>query len=441
MKCMEDLTISGPLEFAGNIEPPGDKSVTHRALVLGFLAGANFRLIKPNPGRDCRRTLAALVAMGLKCQLNEDSWELAPGPGWQAKSYQIYAGNSGTTARLLMGMAAWLNVGCSLAVDGDTSLRARPMQRVATPLAAMGLEARYQAKPGRLPLVIVNAGPRPGSFRLPVASAQIKSALLVAGLAVSGWTSVVEPAVSRDHTERMLEAMGVPVCREQNQVSVSGGGNIQFPACYTVPGDISAGAFWAAGAAIGGSVLLKDIGLNPGRTMFLTLLGEMGAKISYRNLRQQHGEPVGDVAVAAGKLTGVEVEPEQVPACIDELPLLAVVASRARGTTVIRGAEELRYKESDRLAETGRLLNAFGARWQVRGNDLHISGGSKLRPGTFSSSDHRLVMAAAVMATGISGKSVIGGLPWTAVSYPGFPADFAKLAGLAYNPCTGGRQL
>ncbi len=433
---MKRMLIPGPLSFRGEISVVGDKSITHRALILGFLAGNPFCMDNPNPGADCRRTLDALVCMGLEFCSDGTRWHLVPGGQWRRESHSVYAGNSGTTARLLLGLAPWLDAGCSLTIDGDQSLRRRPMARVTDLLAAAGVRVECLDQPGFLPLRAISLGARPAAHRVAVASAQVKSALLLAGLAAKGLTKVSLPGGSRDHTELMLEAMGCKLRCDHDVVMIEGSQRLTMPCCYQVPGDVSAASYWAAGAAVSGNVRIKSVGLNPGRTVFLDILSRMGAGVSTENVRWQHGEKVGDVVVQAHLLRPTEVKAEEVPGCIDELPLVAVVAAHAAGTTVICGAEELRFKETDRLAETLDMLTAFGVGCWAQGGRIGIEGGQPLHPANYVSDDHRMVMAAAVLAAGAPGMSNIGDTLWSDVSYPGFEYHFANLAALDYNRIT-----
>ncbi len=430
---MKTICVQGPLGFNGEVVVAGDKSITHRALILGFLSGNPFCLSSPNGGEDCRRTFDALAAMGMEGCCSGNQWHLVPGSHWRTKNHSVYAGNSGTTARLILGLTPWLAAGCNLTLDGDESLRRRPMDRVAVPLAAAGVHVEYMQTPGCLPLRAVSLGPRAATHQINIASAQVKSALLLAGLAAPGQTSVCLPPGSRDHTERMLKIMGCEVFCGQDRVTIEGEQALNMPSPYQVPGDISAACCWAAGAAVSGKVKIRAVGLNPGRKNFLQILSRMGAEVSLGKVSCLHGEPTGDLIVEEGRLQATRVYAEEVPGCIDELPLVAAVAAHASGTTVIQGAGELRHKESDRLQQTMELLNAFGVAAGIKGETLSIKGGRGLQPGRYISNDHRMVMTAAILAAGAPGRSFIGHGEWTAVSYPGFLEDFANLAALDYN--------
>ncbi|MGH2447049.1 MAG: 3-phosphoshikimate 1-carboxyvinyltransferase, partial [Chloroflexota bacterium] len=318
-------------------------------------------------------------------------------------------------------------------VEGDSTLSTRPMQRVIEPLALMGAE--IESNEGRPPLTISNNGGS-GSrlqgidYALPVASAQVKSAVLLAGLRARGMTRVHEPIATRDHTERMLEAAGLKLERAAGWIGVEGGQSLQ-PFSLDVPGDQSSAAFLFAAVALqGGRITVRRLGVNPTRTGFLRVLEQLGCSVETSNPSVEFGEPVADVTVRGEARESVEVTPEQVPELIDELPLLALVATQAKGRTSIRGAAELRVKETDRIATTARALRALGANVQEAPDGLCIEGGQNLRGNEVSSEgDHRLAMMLAVAGTVAKGETVISGAEAARVSFPGFIDTVTRLGG------------
>ncbi|MTI95015.1 MAG: 3-phosphoshikimate 1-carboxyvinyltransferase [Firmicutes bacterium] len=424
----KEIIVDGPVNICGQPFVPGDKSISHRALIFSFLTGKQSLVSNLNTGRDCLHTLLALHALG-----GNYSWQGAelltssPRTGWQKRKCQIYAGNSGTTARLMMGLGAHFTNG-SLHIIGDKSLSQRPMARVGDYLQTMGMHVNYLNNYGQLPLVIAPGQPQPATHKLTVPSAQVKSAILLAGLAVDGETEIIQKEQTRDHTERLLKLMGADLKTREPSITLQGRRNLNFPAKYTVPGDISAAAFWLACAAAGGQITLTGVGINPTRTGILKLLEAMGATIQYSNARCLHGEPVADLIIGESELRGIDVPPEVIPFCIDELPILAALAACARGRTVVRGARELRFKESDRLAGILTLMKRFGVDCEQVEDGLVIWGGRRFRPANFYSEDHRLLMAAALLASRADGQSRIGPVRWLDVSYPGFGRQLSLLA-------------
>jgi len=304
------------------------------------------------------------------------------------------------------------------------------MERVAKYLRPLGLRIFYLKEQGCLPLRVDNPGlVRGASQEIEIPSAQVKSAVLLAGLAAQGITEITQQPVTRDHTEIMLEAMGADIKRHGHRIQLYGGSSLDFPRRWLIPGDFSGAAWWAALAAVSGQISLKEVGVNRTRTGFADILQAMGAKISISVSSTSNGEPIADLEIAQGELQGVELDPSSIPRCIDELPALAVVATFARGKTVIRGAEELKYKESNRLCQIARMLSAFGAGHELLSDGLVVRGGAKLRPVEFTSSDHRIVMAAMLMAALTPGESRIGDVRWLDTSYPGFIGDFHRATG------------
>ena len=410
--------------FGGRLRVPGDKSVSHRALILGALATGRTVIRGLAPGGDCRSTRACLGALGVRL----DEVQERDGPVWHiagrglgglsAPGAPLDAGNSGTTARFLIGVLAGHRFTATL--TGDASLSRRPMRRVADPLARMG--ARIETTDGHLPATVVGGALRGITFEMPVASAQVKSAVLLAGLHADGVTTVVEPGETRDHTERALALFGAAVAVDGRRVSVSGGGVLRA-AEVTVPGDPSSAAFWAAAAAAvpGAEVIIEGVGLNPTRTAFLGVLARMGARVDVVADRNPASEPVGTVVVRHAGLGPVEIQPWEVPGLIDELPALAAAATHRGGGLSVTGAAELRVKESDRIAALAAGMRALGAEIEEWPDGFRIGGGRPLAGGAADAvGDHRLAMAFAIAALGASGDSRILGSDAVDVSYPGF---------------------
>ena len=411
----------------GEARVPGDKSISHRAIMLGAVAEGTTRVRGFLQGQDALATQAAFESMGVSITtVGEGELSIAGVGlhGLQAPSTVLDLGNSGTAMRLLAGLLAGQEFACEL--DGDASLRKRPMQRVIDPLQAMGarIDSAADARP---PLRISPcAGLQGIHYPLPMASAQVKSCVLLAGLYARGQTSVLEPAPSRDHTERMLRGFGCPLQRDaRGVISLRGGGRLR--ACdIDVPADISSAAFFLVGAAIadGSDLLLTDVGMNPTRLGVINILHAMGADIRVLRTRQSGAEPVADLHVRSAPLQGIEIPRDQVPLAIDEFPVLSVAAACARGRTVVRGARELRVKESDRIAAIAAGLDTLKVTTEVLEDGIVIEG---LGPeGRFdggaidSHRDHRIAMAFAVAALRAGDELIIRDADLVATSFPGF---------------------
>jgi len=397
--------------------------VTHRALILGALAVGRTRVRGIAPGDDCRATADCLAALGIRILRpdvgDEAEVEGAGLGGLHAPRSVLDARNSGTTARLMMGVLA--GHGFSATLTGDDSLRRRPMQRVADPLSRMG--ARIDTTGGCLPATVTGAGLRAITYKMPVPSAQVKSAVLLAGLHADGTTVVAESVPTRDHTERALRAFGADLHTGPAGISVTGGAPLQA-VDVQVPGDPSSAAFWAAAAAglPGSSVVVEGVGLNPTRTGFLRVLERMGAHVQVHEDRMVGSafEPIGTVEVRCGTLGAAEIGPVEVPGVIDELPALAALATHG-GALVVTGARELRLKESDRIAALAAGLRALGADIEEYEDGFRVTGDRPLSGGVADAAgDHRLAMAFAVAALGASGDSIIRGAGAVSISYPGF---------------------
>ncbi|GAB6063376.1 3-phosphoshikimate 1-carboxyvinyltransferase [Deferrisoma palaeochoriense] len=417
---MDRVRVAPPGPFDRELRVPGDKSISHRALLFSALAEGTSRIRGLQAGEDVRSTRRALEALGVAIR-DEGEVVVVEGRGiggLREPEDVVDCGNSGTTMRLLAGILA--GHGFLSVLTGDASLRRRPMARVLDPLREMGALALGRDEDRLAPLVLRGGSLRALTWTLPVASAQVKSAVLLAGLHARGVTWVEEPAPSRDHTERMLDALGAEVLREGSRVGIRGRTPLRS-ADWQIPGDPSSAAFWAAAALLvpGARVRVRGVCLNPTRTGFFRLLQRMGAPVELRETGVAGGEPVGDVVVQHGPLSGVEVGPEEVPAAIDEFPALAVVAARAEGETVVRGAEELRHKESDRIGTLARELRKAGVDVETFPDGFRIRGPAALRPAAFEShGDHRLAMALGVLGLAIPGGAEVDGADAASVSYP-----------------------
>lgn len=414
-------------DIGGTVEVPGDKSIGHRALMVAALASRRSRIHNLPDGGDVRSTERCLTGCGVIVDRSPGTVSVIPPANIHARREPLDAGNSGTTMRLLAGILAGLPGPARLV--GDRSLSRRPMERVAEPLRRMG--ARVDTRGGYPPLHIDGGHLRAIAYRLPLASAQVKSAILLAGLFAEGQTSVTEPEPSRDHTERMLGSLGVDVCRAGNTVSISGG---RRPNAFemTVPGDASSAAFFLCAAALtGGTVTVRCVGLNETRSGLLRVLERMGARVVVTGERVQLDEPVGDVTVSGRVMRPVTVEAGEVPGLIDEIPLVALLATQAPGSSVIRGAAELRVKESDRLRATAEILTAFGATVRELPDGLEIAGGMALAGARITSrGDHRLAMMGAVAGCAARGETVIEEAEASSVSYPGFVDALRTIGGV-----------
>lgn len=418
------------LRLGGTVHVPGDKSISHRALLLSALATGTSRVRGLLPSADVRSTAGALRALGASVPDVDAGGLVVAGVGGALRQagQAIDAGNSGTTARLLAGVLAAQRF--TTAVTGDASLRSRPMGRVARPLRAMGATLAFDGEE-RLP-VRITGGPLVGiTWRPEVASAQVKGAILLAGLCGGVPVEIHEPQPTRDHTERMLRARGIDVRSEPGIVTLIGGGRL-LALDTDVPGDPSSAAFFAALAALAGAGQLELPGVctNPGRIGVFRVLERMGARIGWEDFADASGEPTATLVAAPRELLGTTVEPEEVPGLIDELPVLACVAARARGETRVTGAAELRVKESDRIALVVRNLRAVGAEAEelpdgfvVRGTDRPFAGRVE------TSGDHRIAMAFGVLGAATGGQITVDDPTCVDVSYPSFWSDLSRVAG------------
>ncbi|MDH3559857.1 MAG: 3-phosphoshikimate 1-carboxyvinyltransferase [Gammaproteobacteria bacterium] len=415
----------------GRLRVPGDKSISHRSIMLGSLAEGETRVTGFLEGDDSLATLAAFKAMGVLIEGPVNGRVRIQGVGLhglQPPSQPLDLGNSGTSMRLMAGLLAGQSFNTTL--TGDASLSGRPMKRVVEPLARMGAHIGTTDR-GTAPLVIRGGAQLTGiDYAMPVASAQVKSSVLLAGLYASGRTCVTEPAPTRDHTERMLAGMGYPVQRDGNRVCLEGGHMLRDMA-IDVPADISSAAFFLVGASIapGSDLVLEHVGINPTRTGVIDILIRMGASIGIENRREVGGEPVADLHVRAARLHGIDIPPELVPLAIDEFPALFVAAACAEGRTVLTGAEELRVKESDRIQVMADGLAALGVKAQATPDGMIIEGGAIGAGRVNSHGDHRIAMAFAMAALQAQGPIEISDCANVNTSFPGF-VELAGQAGL-----------
>jgi 3-phosphoshikimate 1-carboxyvinyltransferase len=425
----------------GHIAVPGDKSVSHRAVLIGAICEGETRIAGFGRSADTESTIAAVRALGVTVDEHDVDTITVHGVGLRglrAPDGPIDCGNAGTLVRLLAGILAGQD-GQEFELGGDQSLSARPMDRIASPLTRMG--AGVEATDGRLPLGIQGRPLHPIDYELPVASAQVKSCVLLAGLFADGATTVVEPIPTRDHTERMLELAGARVTRRPTSVTVEQADVLRLPS-VDVPGDISSAAPFLVGAAIvpGSSVTVHGVGLNPRRAGVLDVLERMGARVAIYNRRVIGGEPAGDVEVRASELVGTTIVAEEVPSLIDELPILAVAACHARGETVVRGAGELRAKESDRIEAVVEQLRRIGGHIRATQDGFRIKGvPARLRGGVVDShGDHRLAMLGAIAGVASIEGVELRGAEAAAVSFPGFFEVLEQIArgAVHYPPAT-----
>jgi 3-phosphoshikimate 1-carboxyvinyltransferase len=421
----------------GDVAVPGDKSLTHRALMLAAVARGESRLRGALAGEDCRSTASVLRSVGVEVpEIPADGSEIRIASTgiatWRAPAAPLDCGNSGTTARLMMGFLAGRPF-CST-ITGDESLRGRPMRRITDPLAAMGAHVSERGEPDRLPLELCGGPLRGIRHRSPKGSAQIKSAVLFAGLSGGVPVTVWEPIRSRDHTERMLQSLGVTL-RER---PLDGGWNVELtpsgadlpPLHMDVPGDPSSAAFLVALAALadGGELRVRNVGINPTRTGFFDALRRMGARVAVEGERISGGEPIGDVVVTPARLRGITIGAADVPAMIDEIPVLACIAAFAEGETRITGAEELRAKESDRIRALVQNLRALGVEAEELPDGLVVQGADHpLRGEVRAEHDHRIAMAFGILGA-LPGNEISVDTPDVVdISFPGFWSVLARL--------------
>lgn len=419
---MSTLRVRGGSPLQGSCAVPGDKSISHRALLFGALAEGTTRVRGFLDGGDCRATLAVIEQLGVEVERVSETELVVHGrglDGLQPPAAPLDCVNSGTTMRLLAGILAGQAFPSTLI--GSDQLQRRPMRRITTPLEQMG--AAIDSRDGAAPLELEPRPLRGIQYQLPVASAQVKSCVLLAGLYAQGETEVFEPGPARDHTERMLLAMGAPLSSGMSRISIRRPSKPLRALQVDVPGDPSSAAFLlVAGALVPGSALtLTGVGTNPTRTGLLEALRGMGAAIELRDPREPAGEPVADLVVRAGPLRGARVEGDAIVTLIDELPVLAVAATQAAGVTEVRDAGELRVKETDRIATTVAELTKLGAKIEALDDGFRVEGPTPLRGAAVTShGDHRLAMALTVAGLLAGGETVIADADCAADSFPGF---------------------
>lgn len=423
MHKYETRTIAPVASVKGEMVVPGDKSISHRAIMFASLAKGESRVRGLLRGEDCMSTLKAFQAMGVKVEERGDDELIIHGRGVDGllePDDVIDCGNSGTTIRLMSGILAAQPFYSVL--TGDQYLRKRPMGRVIGPLTEMGAKILGRDGNKKAPLTIDGGGLKPTEYHSPIASAQVKSAVLLAGMQIEGATTVYEPHLSRDHSERMLRYFGAEV------ESFAGGARVTGPVVLEgrqvdVPGDISSAAFFlVAGLIVPGSeLLLKNVGINPTRSGIIDILQQMGGSIELLNQRELSGEPVADLLVKSSQLKGIEIGGELVPRAIDEFPVVSVAAAFAAGVTTIRDAKELRVKETDRIAAMCETLGKLGAQIEPLEDGMRITGGQPLQGGSVNSfGDHRIAMSMAVAALRATGEVAIEDTGCTATSFPNF---------------------
>jgi len=426
-----NIAIRPSGRLSGSVQLPGDKSISHRFAMLGAIAKGPTRIANFATSHDCHSTLACLQMLGAPVTAEANNGVTIQGRGLlglKPSDKTLDAENSGSTIRMLSGILAGQKF--TTRISGDESLRRRPMKRIMAPLTQMGarIEAIGENYP---PLTIYGGGLQPIRYELPVASAQVKSAVLLAGLYAEGETTVVEPVLTRNHTELALRGFGAEVNTGQNTVSVRGGQQL-YGIETAVPGDVSSAAFLIGAATLvaGSDVTLRDVGLNPGRRGIVDLLIEMGASIKILDTRVQGGEPVADLRVRPAALRGGKIGGAQIPQVIDEVPVLSVLATQSEEGMEIRDASELRVKESDRIRSIVENLRAMGAQVEEFEDGLAIPGRQRLHGGVIKTyGDHRIAMAFAVAGLVAAGETQIEGAECASVSFPGFFQTLEKMTG------------
>ena len=421
---MSAITIEGSQRFTGRLRVPGDKSISHRALMIAALGRRPCTIRGLSDGDDVVRTRLAVEALGARVEDGGSNGVTVTGELVGAAD-PVYLGNSGTGIRLLAGLVAGFDFTTTL--DGDASIRRRPMDRIIEPLSAMGASVRGSGDAGTLaPLTVAGGGLWGIDYTLPVASAQVKSAVLLAALRAEGPTTVHEPALTRAHTEEMLADAGVRVQRQGLSVTVWPG-EVEPPYLIGVPGDPSQAAFWLVGACIapGSDLTVENVYLGPARGGFVDVLTRMGADITVDS-------ESGDIRARTSELVATRISADELPGCIDEVPILAVAAAVADGVTVFEGIGELRVKETDRVGGIVEMLGVLGAECEIDGENLAVAGVKQLGGGTVDSrGDHRMAMAAAVAGAAGSAAVTVEGFEATATSYPGFARHLSHVTGWA----------
>lgn len=416
-------------KISGEIVIPGDKSISHRAIMIGSIARGTTRVKGLAESDDCKHTMNAFKAMGVGIR-NEGDITIIEGKGLKGLSRPakaIHVGNSGTTMRMLPGILAGQDFQATL--TGGTGIQNRPMKRIVEPLSRMGVDIK--ACNGDYPPLVIKGGiVSPIIYKMPIPSAQVKSAILLAGLYAEGKTSIIEKFKSRDHTERMLKIFGADISTNKTSVSIKGMRELSAKS-FEIPGDISSASFFIAAAVMrkGSKIKIKNVSINPTRAGILKILSGMGAKVKVINKKNDF-EPTGDIIAEYSKTRGITIEKSMIPAIIDELPIIFVLSAFSKGRTVIKGAEELRVKETDRISSMGINLKKMGAIFNVKNNNVIIEGIDKLKGAHLNSyQDHRTCMSMAIAAISAEGESVIEGAESISKSFPGFFKTLDRLRG------------
>lgn len=412
---MQVIKITPTQKFSGIVSVPGDKSISHRAAILGSIANGVVDVNGFLTSQDCLNTLKAMQSLGVKIEGVKKIHGVGL-RGLKEPKGVLDLGNSGTGVRLLAGLVSGYPF--TAEITGDESIRRRPMMRIIEPLTRMGAHIEGE----HCPLKIKGANIKGIDYISPIASAQVKSCILIAGLLASGSTSVTEPIKSRDHTERLLEYLGADIKVEGLKVTIMGGKELKARP-IKIPGDISSSAFILAGGIIvpGGDVEIKNVGINPTRAAFLDILKSMGANLTVNGLPTIQNEPVADITVRSSELKGIDIGPHEIPGLIDELPIIAILSALANGKTVISGAKELRVKESDRIKSIAMNLARMGVNITEKEDGWIINGGKPIKGAVVSSfGDHRIAMAMVIAGLVASGETIVEDTEWIDTSFPGF---------------------
>ncbi|MDF1499661.1 MAG: 3-phosphoshikimate 1-carboxyvinyltransferase [Anaerolineales bacterium] len=424
-----ELKVNGPAEkLEGNIKLPGDKSISHRGMLLAAMGYGPSRLLGVLRSGVTDAMLNCLTALGVESEYLGQDDLLILGKSWSSPSTSLYCGNSGTTMRLLLGALAPSPVRAT--IDGSPRLRQRPMGRVVTPLELMGARINGMNGQGQPPFIVDGQELHGIQYDLPVSSAQVKSAVLLAALFAQGETEISEPTPSRDHTERMLKNLGISIIRSNGSIRLIPHRGRLPNFTMDVPGDVSSGAFPIVAATLvpDSEVTLSGVGINPTRSGLLEILDAMGADIRRENQRQSCGEPIADLVIRSAALNPVEIEADKVASMVDELPIFAIAATQAHGISKVSGAEELRFKESDRILEITRGLREMGARIEPQADGFIIEGPTRLHGAVLDpNGDHRIAMAFAVAGLIAEGETTLRNADCIAESYPDFASDLIKL--------------
>lgn len=415
------LTYQQP-SLSGEIKVPGDKSISHRSIMFGSMAAGKTTVSGFLLGEDCLSTIECFRKLGVQIELKGNDVVInSPGiSGWKAPTAILDTGNSGTTTRLMTGILAGSEV--FSVMTGDESIAKRPMQRVTVPLRKMGAKISGRDDAKYTPLAIEGTKLKSIHYEMPVASAQVKSAILLAALRAEGKTTIIEPVTSRDHTERMMRQFGVKVMSDNRQITLEGGQSL-MPTHVNVPGDISSAAFFLVAAAIAkdSHLTLKHVGLNPTRDGIIEVMKKMGASIEITVEEHDASEPVGTIQIGSSQLTGTVIEGDLIPKLIDEIPIIALLATQANGRTIIRDAEELKVKETDRIAAVVETLKRLGANIEATEDGMVIEGPTNLTGAEVDSyGDHRIGMMAAIAGLVTEGSVVLNNSECISISYPDF---------------------